>query len=74
MKLFLMWEVPFLVHIKTSKFIFPTLAAAGIGEGSTAKKPFCSAEHLLLKIVPSRDAGRQMCLRLCWPNDQLQEF
>lgn len=63
MKFFLMWVVPFSVHIKTIKFIFPTLSAAGIGEGSTVKKPFCSVEHLLLKIVPSRDTGRQM--RLC---------
>lgn len=59
MKLFLMWEVPFLVHIKTSKFIFPTLAAAGIGEGSTAKSPSVQRSTFFLKWYPQgTQAGR----------------
>lgn len=67
-----MCEMSFSVYIKTISNLFSPLSAAGIGESSIMKKLFCSKEHLLLKIVPSRDTGRQT--RLHWPKDQLQEF
>lgn len=58
--------------LKLYQIYFPHCSAAEIGVGSVVKKPFCSKEHLHLKIVTSRDTGRQT--RLYWPNDQQQEF
>lgn len=37
-----MSEMPFSVHIKTVKFIFPIFSAAGIGEDSIGKKALLS--------------------------------
>lgn len=42
-----MWEMSFLVHIKTIKFVFPILSVAGIGEDSIVK------EALLVHGAPS---------------------